>query len=161
MTHELQRTIDAVWRAESAKIIAALARLTRDVGLAEDLAQDALVTALEHWPAHGLPDNPAAWLMTTAKNRALDRIRQAALHRRKQQQLGSEGDARGDHVTPDFSDTLDDREHIDDDLLRLIFTACHPVLSREAQVALTLKLLAGLSTAEIARAYLQSETTIA
>ncbi|MGC4029485.1 MAG: RNA polymerase sigma factor [Steroidobacteraceae bacterium] len=161
MKHEAQRTIDAVWRIESAKIIAAVARLTRDVGVAEEMAQDALVAALEHWPAAGIPDNPGAWLMTTAKNRALDRLRQAALHRRKQEELGSEGEARGDHVTPDFTHTLDDRDAIDDDLLRLIFTACHPVLPREAQVALTLKLLAGLTTAEIARAYLQTETTIA
>jgi RNA polymerase sigma factor (sigma-70 family) len=156
---ELHRTIDAVWRIESARIVAAVARIVRDVGLAEELAQDALVAALEHWPAEGQPQNPAAWLMTTAKNKALDRIRQAALHRRKQQELGADVDAREEHVTPDASDTLD--EDIDDDLLRLIFTACHPVLAQEAQVALTLKLLAGLSTAEIARAFLQTEPTVA
>ncbi len=156
---ELQRSIDAVWRIESARIVAAVARIVRDVGLAEDLAQDALVAALEHWPTEGLPKNPGAWLMTTAKNKALDRIRQAALHRRKQQELGADVDARGEHVTEDASDVLD--QDIDDDLLRLIFTACHPVLAQEAQVALTLKLLAGLSTAEIARAFLQSEPTIA
>jgi len=132
----------------------------RDVGVAEELAQDALVAALEHWPAEGLPDNPAAWLMTTAKNKALDRIRQAALHRRKQEALGADADALGEHLTPDASDTLDDQD-IGDDLLRLMFTACHPVLAREAQVALTLKLLAGLSTPEIARAFVQSEPTIA
>ncbi len=157
---ELARTVDAVWRIESARIVAAVARIVRDVGLAEDLAQDALVAALEHWPAEGLPKNPAAWLMTTARNKALDRIRQAALHRRKQQELGADVDARGEHVVADHSDALDD-DDIDDDLLRLIFTACHPVLAREAQVALTLKLLAGLSTAEIARAFLQAEPTIA
>jgi RNA polymerase sigma factor (sigma-70 family) len=157
---ELTRTIDAVWRIESARIVAAVSRIVRDVGLAEELAQDALVAALEHWPAGGLPQNPAAWLMTAAKNKALDRIRQAALHRRKQQELGADVDARGEHVVADPSDSIDDGD-IDDDLLRLIFTACHPVLSQEAQVALTLKLLAGLSTAEIARAFVQSEPTIA
>jgi RNA polymerase sigma factor (sigma-70 family) len=160
MTHDLRRTIDALWRIESPRIVAAVARLVRDVGLAEDLAQDALVAALEHWPAQGLPDNPAAWLMTTAKNKALDRLRQAALHRRRQQELGAEADARGEHLTPDTSEEAD-REDLGDDLLRLIFTACHPVLSREAQVALTLKLLAGLTTGEIARAFVQTETTIA
>jgi RNA polymerase sigma factor (sigma-70 family) len=156
---ELTRTIDAVWRIESARIVAAVARIVRDVGLAEELAQDALVAALEHWPLQGLPDNPAAWLMTTARNKALDRIRQAALHRRKQEELGADIDALGEHVTPDLSDEVD--EDIDDDLLRLMFTACHPVLAQDAQVALTLKLLAGLSTAEIARAFVQSEPTVA
>jgi len=160
MSHELHRTIDAVWRIESARIIAAVARIVRDVGVAEELAQDALVAALEHWPGEGIPANRAAWLMTTARNRALDRIRQAALHRRKQEELGAEIDARGEHLTPDASESVDEDE-IGDDLLRLMFTACHPVLSREAQVALTLKLLAGLTTAEIARAFLQSEPTIA
>ena len=160
MSHELHRTIDAVWRIESARIIAAVARIVRDVGVAEELAQDALVAALEHWPGEGIPANPAAWLMTTARNRALDRIRQAALHRRKQEELGAEIDARGEHLTADASESVDEHE-IGDDLLRLMFTACHPVLSREAQVALTLKLLAGLTTAEIARAFLQSESTIA
>ena len=161
MPHDLHRTIDAVWRIESARIIGAVARMVRDVGLAEELAQDALVAALEHWPADGIPDNPAAWLMATAKNRALDRLRQAALHLRKQQELGADADARGDHVVPDFSDALDTRDDIDDDLLRLVFTACHPVLSREAQVALTLRLLGGLTTTEIARAFLLPEPTIA
>jgi RNA polymerase sigma factor (sigma-70 family) len=161
MAHDIHRTIDAVWRMESARIIGALARRVRDVGLAEELAQDALVAALEHWPVDGIPDNPGAWLMATAKNRALDRLRQATLHHQKQQELGADADARGDHVVPDFSDALDDADDIGDDLLRLVFTACHPVLSREAQVALTLKLLAGMSTAEIARAFLQPEATIA
>jgi RNA polymerase sigma factor (sigma-70 family) len=160
MSHELHRTIDAVWRIESARIIAAVARIVRDVGVAEELAQDALVAALEHWPGEGIPANPAAWLMTTARNKALDRIRQAALHRRKQEELGADIDALGGHVTPDASESADEDE-LGDDVLRLMFTACHPVLSREAQVALTLKLLAGLTTAEIARAYLQSEPTIA
>ena len=161
MARDVHRTIDAVWRMESARVIGALARRLRDVGLAEELAQDALVAALEHWPRDGIPDNPGAWLMTTAKNRALDRLRQLNLHRLKQEELGADADARGDHVVPDFSDSLDDADHIGDDLLRLVFTACHPVLSREAQVALTLKLLAGMSIAEIARAFLQPETTIA
>ena len=161
MARDLHRTIDAVWRMESARIIGALARRVRDVGLAEELAQDALVAALEHWPRDGIPDNPGAWLMATAKNRALDRLRQLTLHHNKQQELGADADARGDHVVPDFSDALDDADDIGDDLLRLVFTACHPVLSREAQVALTLKLLAGMSTAEIARAFLQPEATIA
>ena len=161
MARDLHRTIDAVWRIESARIIGALARRVRDVGLAEELAQDALVAALEHWPRDGIPDNPGAWLMATAKNRALDRLRQATLHHQRQQELGADADARGDHVVPDFSDALDDADDIGDDLLRLVFTACHPVLSREAQVALTLKLLAGMSTPEIARAFLQPETTIA
>jgi len=161
MARDVHRTIDAVWRLESGRIIGALARRVRDVGLAEELAQDALVAALEHWPVDGIPDNPGAWLMTTAKNRALDRIRQFALHRDKQEELGADADARGDHVVPDFSDSLDDADDVGDDMLRLVFTACHPVLSREAQVALTLKLLAGMSTAEIARAFLQPEPTIA
>jgi len=161
MARDLHRTIDAVWRLESARIIGAIARRVRDVGLAEELAQDALVAALEHWPTEGLPDNPGAWLMATAKNRALDRLRQLNLHHAKQQELGADADARGDHVVPDFVDSLDDADDIGDDLLRLVFTACHPVLSREAQVALTLKLLAGMSTAEIARAFLQPEPTIA
>jgi len=161
VTRELQRTLDAVWRIESAKIIGAVARITRDVGVAEELAQDALVAALEHWPGEGIPQNPAAWLMTTARNKALDRIRQAALHRQRQQELGADADARGEQVTPDFVEHLPEKGDIDDDLLRLMFTACHPVLPREAQVALTLKLLAGLTTAEIARAFLLGEPTIA
>ena len=161
MARDIHRTIDAVWRLESARIIGAIARRVRDVGLAEELAQDALVAALEHWPTDGIPDNPGAWLMATAKNRALDRLRQLNLHHARQQELGADADARGDHVVPDFVDSLDDADDIGDDLLRLVFTACHPVLSREAQVALTLKLLAGMSTAEIARAFLQPEPTIA
>ena len=161
MARDLHRTIDAVWRMESARIIGAIARRVRDVGLAEELAQDALVAALEHWPRDGIPDNPAAWLMTTAKNRALDRLRQLNLHRAKQEELGADADARGDHVVPDFVDSLDDADDLGDDLLRLVFTACHPVLSREAQVALTLKLLAGMTTPEIARAFLQPEPTVA
>jgi RNA polymerase sigma factor (sigma-70 family) len=160
---EAQRAIDAVWRLERPKLIAVIARMVRDVGLAEDLAQDALVAALEHWPGEGVPNNPAAWLMATAKHRALDRLRQAALHARKQQELGHDADARGDHVVPDIAAAIEAAEgdDIGDDLLRLIFTACHPVLSPDARVALTLKLLCGLSTDEIARAYLVPEPTIA
>ena len=160
---DAQRAIDAVWRIESAKVVASVARLVRDVGLAEELAQDALVSALEHWPAQGVPDNPGAWLMTTAKHRALDWLRQAALHARKQDELGRDADARGDHVVPDIADAVADAEGdvIGDDLLRLIFTACHPVLSADARIALTLKLLGGLSTEEIARAFLVPEPTIA
>ena len=157
------RAIEAVWRIEAASVIAGVARLVRDVGLAEELAQDALVAALERWPASGVPDNPGAWLMTTAKNRARDRLRLDALHSRKHEQIGRELQALEADVEPDFVDALDAarQDDIGDDLLRLIFTACHPLLSTEARVALTLRLLGGLSTAEIARAFLASESTIA
>lgn len=163
MSVEVHGAIDAVWRLERPKIIAVLARMVRDVGLAEDLAQDALVAALEHWPTEGVPDKPAAWLMATAKHRALDRLRQASLHARKQEELGADADARGDHVVPDIVEAIEAAEgdDIGDDLLRLVFTACHPVLSPDARVALTLKLLCGLSTDEIARAFLAPEPTIA
>ena len=155
--------IEAVWRIESAKVIAHVARLVRDVGLAEELAQDALVAALEHWPGEGLPNNPAAWLMATAKNRALDRLRQDALHARKQEELGHDLDALQAHVEPDFVDALAEvsEDDIGDDLLRLVFTACHPLLSTDARVALTLRLIGGLTTDEIARAFLAPEKTIA
>ena len=158
-----QRAIQTVWRLESAKVIAGVARLVHDVGLAEEFAQDALVAALEHWTEAGVPDNPGAWLMTTAKNRALDRLRQDALHRRKHEELGHDLDALEAHVVPDFVDALDAarQDDIGDDLLRLVFTACHPVLSTEARVALTLRLLGGLTADEIARAYLVPEPTIA
>ena len=158
-----QRAIEAVWRIEAAKIIAYLARMVRDVGLAEELAQDALVTVLEQWPDKGVPDNPAAWLMTTARNRALDRLRQRKLAERKHEEFGAELDVLGDSVTPDFSIALNERmdDNIGDDLLRLMFIACHPVLSPEARVALTLRLIGGLTTAEIARAFLVPEATIA
>ncbi|WP_323122113.1 RNA polymerase sigma factor [Burkholderia alba] len=157
------RAIEAVWRIESARIIAHVARLVRDVGVAEELAQDALVSALEHWPREGVPDNPGAWLMTTAKRRALDRLRQDALHARKQAQHGLDLDALESHVVPDFVDALDAArdDDIGDDLLRLMFTACHPVLSTDARVALTLRLLGGLTTDEIARAFLTPEPTVA
>jgi RNA polymerase sigma factor (sigma-70 family) len=158
-----RRAIDAVWRIESARIVAGVARLVRDVGLAEELAQDALVAALEHWPTEGIPDNPGAWLMTTAKHRALDRLRQHQMHDRKHQALAADLDALQAMVVPDFVDALDAarEDDIGDDLLRLIFTACHPVLSADARGALTLKLLGGLSTGEIARACLVPEATIA
>ncbi|ASC67368.1 RNA polymerase subunit sigma-24 [Achromobacter denitrificans] len=157
------RAIEAVWRIEAASVIAGVARLVRDVGLAEELAQDALVAALERWPETGVPDNPGAWLMTTAKNRARDRLRLDALHTRKHEQIGRELEALQADVEPDFVDALDAarQDDIGDDLLRLMFTACHPLLSTEARVALTLRLLGGLSTAEIARAFLASESTVA
>ncbi len=150
------RTIEAVWRIESAKIVAGLARMTRDVGLAEELAQEALVTALEKWPQAGLPDNPGAWLMAAAKNRALDHFRHAKLVETKHEEIGRDME---EGFTPDFDAALEDG--IGDDLLRLIFTACHPVLSTEARAALTLKLLCGLTTEEIARAFLVPESTVA
>jgi RNA polymerase sigma factor (sigma-70 family) len=157
------QAIAAVWRLESARIVATVARLVRDVGLAEELAQDALVAALEHWPVDGLPRNPGAWLTATAKNRALDRLRQQQLHERKQGELAADLDALQATVVPDFVDDLDAArsDDIGDDLLRLIFTACHPVLSSDARVALTLRLLGGLTTDEIARACLVPEPTIA
>jgi RNA polymerase sigma factor (sigma-70 family) len=148
--------IETVWRIESAKIVAALARMTRDVGLAEELAQEALVTALEKWPQAGLPDNPGAWLMAAAKNRALDHFRHAKLIEAKHEEIGRDME---EGFTPDFDAALEDG--IGDDLLRLVFTACHPVLSTEARAALTLKLLCGLTTEEIARAFLVPEPTVA
>ena len=158
-----QRAIDAVWREEAARIVAGTMRLVRDLGLAEELAQDALVSALEHWPRDGLPDNPGAWLMTAAKRRALDHLRQRAMQARHHEAIGEDLQALQAHVVPDFVDGLDaaHADDIGDDLLRLIFTACHPVLGTEARVALTLRLLGGLETAEIARAYLVPEPTMA
>jgi RNA polymerase sigma factor (sigma-70 family) len=153
------RAINAVWRIESAKIIAGLARIVRDIGVAEDLAQDALIAALEQWPEQGIPDNPAAWLMAAAKHRAIDRLRRNMLQERKHEEIIFELKGRSDSMTPDYASMLDD--DIGDDLLRLIFTACHPALSTDARVALTLRLLGGLSTGEIARAFLVPETTIA
>jgi RNA polymerase sigma factor (sigma-70 family) len=160
VTTEVQRAIDAVWRIESARLIAGLARMVRDVGLAEELAQDALVAALERWPESGVPDNPGAWLMATAKHRAIDRFRRAKLLERKQEELGRELEAE-QATTADFDAALDDEGDVGDDLLRLVFTACHPVLSSEARVALTLRVLGGLTTDEIARAYLVPEATVA
>jgi RNA polymerase sigma factor (sigma-70 family) len=155
--------IEAVWRIEAARLVAHAARLVRDVGVAEELAQDALVAALEHWPRDGVPDNPGAWLMATVKHRALDKLRQDALHARKHEAIGRDLDALEAHVVPDFVDAIDEAraDDIGDDLLRLIFTACHPVLSTDARVALTLRLLGGLATHEIARAFLTPEATIA
>jgi RNA polymerase sigma-70 factor, ECF subfamily len=156
---DVHRAIDAVWRIESAKVIAGLARIVGDIGQAEDLAQDALVIALEKWPETGVPDNPGAWLMATAKHRALDLLRRQKLLERKHEQLGHELDSRQESAVPDLDAAIDD--DIGDDLLRLVFTACHPVLSTDAQVALTLRLLGGLTTDEIARAFLVPEATIA
>jgi RNA polymerase sigma-70 factor (ECF subfamily) len=156
---DTHRSIDAIWRIEQAKLIAGLARMVRDVGLAEELAQDALVAALERWPATGIPDNPGAWLMATAKHRAIDRLRRAKLIERKHAELGREIYTRQETTAEDLAAALDD--DIGDDLLRLVFTACHPVLSTEARVALTLRLLCGLTTEEIARAFLVSEPTVA
>jgi RNA polymerase sigma factor (sigma-70 family) len=155
---DLHRTIDAVWRIESPRLIAGLTRIVRDIGLAEDLAQDALVAALEQWPKSGVPDNPGAWLMATAKHRAIDHFRRSSLLERKHEELGREFEEK-EMAVPDFEAALDD--DIGDDLLRLVFTACHPVLPTEARVALTLRLLGGLTTEEIARAFLVSEPTIA
>jgi RNA polymerase sigma factor (sigma-70 family) len=154
---DVNATIEAIFRIESAKLIAGIARMVRDVGLAEELAQDAMVTALEKWPALGIPDNPGAWLMQTAKNRAIDSLRRNKRIDRKHEELGHAVTER-ERATPDLATAVDD--DIGDDLLRLVFTACHPVLSMEARVALTLRLLGGLTTAEIARAYLVSEPTM-
>ncbi|MEA3172863.1 MAG: hypothetical protein QOF42_274, partial [Gammaproteobacteria bacterium] len=156
-TGSIECSVEAVWRMESAKIIAKLTRMLRDVGLAEELAQDALVSALEQWGKAGLPNNPGAWLMATAKNRALDQLRRFKLLQRKHQLIAQEADLlAGDGPTADEAP----EEAIGDDLLRLMFIACHPVLSTEARVALTLRLLGGLTTAEIARAFLMPEATI-
>jgi len=152
------RAIEAVWRIESARLIAGLARVVRDIGHAEELAQDALVAALEQWPESGIPENPGAWLMAAAKHRAIDLLRRRTMLERKHEELGRELEAR-ERAAPDFDAALDDC--FGDDLLRLVFTACHPVLSTEARVALTLRLLGGLTTEEIARAFLVPEPTVA
>lgn len=156
---ETHRAIDAVWRIESAKLIAGLARMTGDVGAAEDLAQDALVAALERWPETGVPDNPGAWLMATAKRRAIDGFRRSKLLDRKHAQLGHELEEIQERAVPDLDAAIDD--HVGDDLLRLVFICCHPVLATDAQVALTLRLLGGLTTEEIARAFLVPVATLA
>jgi RNA polymerase sigma factor (sigma-70 family) len=156
---DTRQAIDAVWRIESPRVIAGLARLVRDVGVAEELAQDALVAALEQWPSEGVPDNPGAWLMATAKHRALDTLRRRKLLKQKHAQLEREAEIDLEAFDAHAHEDLDD--DIGDDLLRLIFTACHPVLSTEARVALTLRLLGGLTTEEIARAFLVPESTIA
>lgn len=156
---DTHRAIEAVWRIESARIIAGLARIVRDVGLAEELAQDALVAALQQWPESGIPDNPGAWLMASAKHRAIDHFRRNKRLERKHEELGRELQAQQELAVPDFNAALDD--NVGDDLLRLVFISCHPVLSTEARVALTLRLLGGLTTDEIARAFLVPEPTIA
>jgi len=153
------RQIEAIFRIESAKVIAAVARMVRDVGLAEEVAQDALVAALERWPEAGIPDNPGAWLTATAKHRAIDLVRRGQKLTRKHEEVGQEMDARWEASAPDLEAVLD--ENVGDDLLRLVLIACHPVLSTEARVALTLRLLGGLTTEEIARAFLVPEPTIA
>jgi RNA polymerase sigma factor (sigma-70 family) len=159
MASDTHRAIHAVYRIESPRLIAGLARMVRDVGLAEELAQDALVAALEHWPTEGVPDNPGAWLMATAKRRAIDELRRGKRLDRKHAEIGREIQSQQDLAERDLEAVLDD--DVGDDLLRLVFTACHPVLSTEARVALTLRLLGGLTTEEIARAFLASEPTIA
>ncbi len=153
------RAVDAVWKIESARLIAGLARIVRDVGLAEELAQDALVIALERWPESGVPDNPGAWLMATAKHRAIDLLRRGKLLARKHEEIGHEVEARQELAVADIEAAIDD--DVGDDLLRLVFTSCHPVLSPEARVAVTLRLLGGLTTDEIARAFLVPEPTVA
>src|SRR5437868_1544421 len=155
---DTHQAIDAVWRIESPRLIAGLTRIVRDIGVAEDLAQDALVAALEQWPESGVPDNPGAWLMATAKHRAIDHFRRNTRLERKHEELGRELEVK-EMTVPDLNATLDD--DIGDDLLRLVFISCHPVLSTEARVALTLRLLGGLTTEEIARAFLVPEPTIA
>jgi RNA polymerase sigma factor (sigma-70 family) len=156
---DTHRAIDAVWRIESARIIAGLTRIVRDVGVAEELAQDALVAALEQWPESGIPDNPGAWLMATAKHRAIDHFRRNKLLERKHEELGRELELQQEMAVPDFDAALDDT--VGDDLLRLVFISCHPVLAPEARVALTLRLLGGLTTDEIAHAFLVPEPTVA
>ena len=156
---DARRAIDAVWRIESARLIAALARMTGDVGVAEDLAQDALLVALEQWPEAGVPESPGAWLMATARNRAIDGLRRKEMASRKEEELGREAQLRSRLAELDPAEAASDE--IDDDLLSLIFTACHPVLAPEARVALTLRLVGSLSTAEIARAFLVKEATVA
>jgi RNA polymerase sigma factor (sigma-70 family) len=156
---DTHRAIDAVWRIESAKLIAGLTRIVRDVGLAEDLAQDALLAALEKWPETGVPDNPGAWLMATAKHRAIDTFRRAERVQRKHEEIGHELETRQEAMVRELEEAIDD--DIGDDVLRLIFMSCHPILSREARAALTLRLLGGLTSDEIARAFLAPEATIA
>jgi RNA polymerase sigma-70 factor, ECF subfamily len=155
---DIHCAIDAVWRIESPRLIAALTRIVRDVGIAEDLAQDALVAALEQWPESGVPDNPGAWLMAAAKHRAIDHFRRNARLERKHEELGREMEEK-EMAVPDFAAALDD--NVGDDLLRLVFISCHPVLPSESRVALTLRLLGGLTTEEIARAFLVPEPTVA
>ncbi|HTN98546.1 MAG TPA: sigma-70 family RNA polymerase sigma factor, partial [Nordella sp.] len=156
---ESHRAIDAIWRIEQAKLIAGLTRFTRDIGQAEEMAQEALLTALEQWPKSGIPDKPGAWLMRAAKNRAIDRSRRAKLAEARHAEIGRLRDTEQEEALEEFEATLDDP--MGDDLLRLIFISCHPVLTTEARTALTLRLIGGLTTEEIARAFLQTEPTIA
>lgn len=156
---DVGKAVEAVWRIESPKLIASLTRLTRDVGLAEELAQDALVAALEQWPQSGIPDNPAAWLMSVAKRRAIDLWRRRDVLERKYQELGHQLNPADEFYTPDFDAVLEDT--IEDDMLRLVFISCHPVVPADGRVALTLRMLGGLTTPEIARAFLVSESTVA
>jgi RNA polymerase sigma-70 factor (ECF subfamily) len=155
---DLHKTIEAVWRIESTRLIAGIARVTRDIGVAEELAQDALVAALEQWPSEGIPENPAAWLMTAAKRRAIDSLRRRPMLDRKHAEIARELEIRQQQLAEALDQSLD--QMIDDDILRLIFTACHPVLAVEGRIALTLRLICGLTTAEIARAYLLPEKTL-
>ena len=155
---DLHKTIEAVWRIESTRLIAGIARVTRDIGVAEELAQDALVAALEQWPSEGIPENPAAWLMTAAKRRAIDLLRRGPMLERKHAEIARELEIRQQQLAEALDQSLD--QMIDDDILRLIFTACHPVLAVEGRIALTLRLICGLTTAEIARAYLLPEKTL-
>lgn len=155
----VKSAIDAIWKIESARVIATLVRMVRDLSLAEDFAQDALLAALEHWPTNGIPGNPGAWLTATAKRRAIDHFRSSNLHDRKHEEFGAELAAREEDIAPEITVNLDDA--CGDDLLRLMFIACHPVLATEARIALTLRLLGGLSTEEIARAFLVAESTVA
>src|SRR4030081_1716492 len=159
MATDTHRAIDAVWRIESARIIAGLTRIVRDIGIAEELAQDALVAALEQWPDSGIPDNPGAWLMSTAKHRAIDHWRRNKLLERKHEELGRELEMQQERSVPDLNAAIDDT--VGDDLLRLVFISCHPVLAPEARVALTLRLLGGLTTDEIARASLVPQPAVA
>lgn len=163
MTGSIEATLAALWRIESARIVGSVARIVRDVGLAEELAQDAVVAALERWPRDGIPERPGAWLLTTARNGALDRLRRDRVLRRKLERIGLDLEAQEALSVPDIADQIDAqrRDVVKDDLLRLMFTACHPVLSQDARLALTLKLLGGLSTGEIARAFLVPESTMA
>src|SRR5690349_20449268 len=151
-------TIEAVWKIESARLIAAIARVTRDIGVAEELAQDALVAALERWPEEGIPENPAAWLMTAAKRRAIDSLRRGQMLAQKHEEIARELEVQQQQLGEAMDQALD--QVIDDDVLRLIFTACHPILPVEGRIALTLRLIGGLTTAEIARAFLLPEKTI-
>ena len=155
---DVPKTVEAVWKNESTRLIAAIARVTRDIGLAEELAQDALVAALERWPEEGIPDNPAAWLMTAAKRRAIDSLRRGLMLVQKHEEIARELEVRQQRLGDAMDQALD--QVIDDDVLRLIFTACHPILAVERRIALTLRLVGGLTTAEIARAFLVPEKTI-